>query len=112
MNSVNIIGRLIRDPNVKKTEVGLTVCDLRLAIDDPKSAEDHTDFISVTVYGSQGDLCERYMRKGFIAGVSGHIHTDSYTDADGFRQYPVKVVADRVSFLQWPDHGEKRQEGE
>ena len=103
MNSVNIIGRLVSDPDVKKTGEGLSVCDLRFAIDDTFSKNDRSDFINVTVFGAQADVCQRYLRKGFMAGVSGRIRADEYTAADGAKRYPVKIVAERVQFLQWPD---------
>ena len=110
MNSVNIIGRLVRDPDVKRTEDGLTICNLRLAIDDPYSKENRSDFINVTVFGAQGGVCNRYLRKGFMAGVSGRINSDSYTDSEGVKRYPVKVVADRVQILQWPEREQKSQD--
>lgn len=107
MNSVNIIGRLVRDPEIKKTAEGVTICDLRFAVDDTFSKDDRTDFLNVTVFGSQGDVCERYLRKGFIAGVSGRMRSDVYTDSEGVKRYPVKLIADRVQFLQWPERNEK-----
>ena len=110
MNNVNIIGRLVRDPETRKTGEGLTICDMRLAIDDTFSKEDRTDFINVTVFGNQGELCKRYLCKGFIAGVSGRIRSDMYTDSEGVKRYPVKLIAERVQFLQWPDRSEKKPE--
>ena len=103
MNSVNIIGRLVNTPELKKTGDGLSICDLRFAVDDTFSKENRTDFINVTVFGNQADVCERYLRKGFMAGVSGRIKADTYTGADGTNRYPVKVIAERIQFLQWPD---------
>jgi single-strand DNA-binding protein len=103
MNSVNLIGRITKDPDVRKTDEGTTICTLRLAVDDTFSKEDRADFVSVTVFGQQGELCEKYLRKGFICGVSGRIHSGSYTDADGVVRYPVSVTAERVQFLQWPE---------
>jgi len=109
MNSVNIIGRLVRDPEMIKKDDGLTICNLRIAIDDTHSKEDRADFISVTVFGNQAAVCERYLRKGFIAGVSGHIRSEDYTDKDGVRHFPVKLIAERIQFLQWPEREEKQQ---
>jgi single-strand DNA-binding protein len=103
MNNINLIGRLTKDPETKKTEESRTICTFTLAVDDTYSKENRTDFIRVTVFGNQGDLCERYLRKGFLTGVSGRIRSDQYTDAEGIRRYPVDVVADRVQFLQWPE---------
>ena len=110
MNSVNIIGRLTRDPEVKKTEEGRTICHLRIAVSDPYSKEDRADFISVSVFGNQGDACEKYLRKGFMAGVSGRIYSDAYTDADGIKRYPIRITAERVQFLQWPERKEAAPE--
>ena len=110
MNSVNIIGRLVRDPEVKRTEEGTSICNLRIAVDDTFSKEDRADFINVTVFGNQADTCERYLRKGFITGVSGHIRSEVYTDQEGARRYPVKLIAERVQFLQWPERQEKSSE--
>jgi len=108
MNNVNIIGRLTKDPEIKRTEEGKAICDLRFAIDDPFSKDDRADFINVTVFGNQGELCERYLRKGLLAGVSGRIRSDFYTNAEGVKKYPVKVIADNVQFLQWPEREEKQ----
>jgi single-strand DNA-binding protein len=107
MNSVNVIGRLTKDPEMRKTEEGRSICTLRLAIDDTFSKDDRADFISVTVFGNQGDNCERYLRKGFITGVQGRIRSDTYTDSDGVKRYPIKLIAERVQFLQWPERKER-----
>jgi len=106
MNSVNIIGRLVRNPEIKRTEEGLTICDLRIAVDDIRSKEDRADFLNVSVYGGLADLCERYLRKGFITGVTGRIRADVYTTSEGAKRYPIKIVAENVQFLQWPEKGE------
>jgi single-strand DNA-binding protein len=106
MNNVNLIGRLTKDPDIRKTDDGITICNFTIAVDDTFSKEDRTDFIRVTVFGNQGDLCEKYLRKGFLAGVSGRLRADKYTDAEGVTRYPVDITADRVQFLQWPDRDE------
>jgi len=109
MNNVSIIGRLVKDPDVKKTEEGKTICDLRFAIDDHFSKGDRADFINVTAFGNQGELCERYLRKGLLAGVSGRIRSDVYTNSEGVKKYPVKIIAENVQFLQWPDRAEMQE---
>jgi single-strand DNA-binding protein len=106
MNNVTLIGRLTHDPEARKTGDGLTVCNFNLAVDDTYSREDRADFIRIAVFGTQGDNCMKYLRKGFLAGVSGRIRSDKYTDADGVKRYPIDIVAERVQFLQWPDRKE------
>jgi single-strand DNA-binding protein len=103
MNSINLIGRLTKDPDMRKTNEGTTICMFTLAVDDTFAKDDRSDFIRVTVFGNQGDICERYLRKGFLTGVSGRLRTDQYTDSEGVKRYPVEVTADRVQFLQWPE---------
>lgn len=106
MNNINLIGRLTKDPESKKTDEGRTICNFTLAVDDSWSKEDRADFIRVTVFGNQGDNCQKYLRKGILAGVSGRIRSDVYTDGEGVVRYPVTVTADRVQFIQWPDRQE------
>jgi single-strand DNA-binding protein len=103
MNNINLIGRLTKEPDIRKTNEGRTICTFTLAVDDTFSKDDRADFIRVVVFGSQGDLCEKYLRKGFLAGVSGRIRTDQYTDSEGVKRFPVEVTAERVQFLQWPE---------
>ncbi|MCL2343396.1 MAG: single-stranded DNA-binding protein [Firmicutes bacterium] len=112
MNAVNIIGRLTKDPEIRKTQDGTTICNLRIAIDDSHSREDRTDFIGVTVFGSQGDVCEKYLRKGFLCGVSGRLRSDVYTDQEGIKRYPITLTADRVQFIQFPERVAEKAEPE
>jgi single-strand DNA-binding protein len=102
MNNVNLIGRLTREPELRHTNEGRSICQFTLAVDDTFSKDDRTDFIRVTVFGNQADNCEKYLRKGFLAGVSGRIRSDIYTDAEGIKRYPVSITGERVQFLQWP----------
>lgn len=102
MNSVTLVGRLTKDPGLKKTESGHSVCNMRLAIDDIYSKEDRADFFDITVWGKQAEHCERYLRKGAMVGIEGKLRSDSYTDANGKKHYPVTINANRVQFLTWP----------
>ena len=103
MNNVTLIGRLTKNPELKKTEEGRSICTFTLAVDDIHSKEDRADFIRVTVFGSQGDNCEKYLRKGFLTAVTGRFRSDTYTDSEGIIRYPIGVIADRCQFLQWPE---------
>ena len=107
MNAVNIVGRLVKDPELKRTEDGKAVCDLRFAINDPISKDDRSDFITVTTFGVQAENCEKYLRKGLMAGVTGRIRSDVYTNADGIKRYPVKIIADRVQYLEYADRSKE-----
>lgn len=106
MNSVVIIGRLTRDPEVRYTSGSqMAVASFTVAIDRPVRAggEKQTDFPRVTVFGKQAENCERYLAKGRLVGVQGRIQTGSYQNKDGVTVYTTDVVADRVEFLEWGD---------
>ena len=102
MNSVVLIGRLTKDPEVRYTSGSqMAVCNFTLAIDRPTKEEKKTDYPRVTVFGRQAENCERFLTKGRLCGVQGRIQTGSYQDKDGKMVYTTDVVADRVEFLEW-----------
>lgn len=106
MNSVVLIGRLTRDPEVRYiSESQTAVASFTIAIDRPTRAgqEKKTDFPRITVFGRQAENCERFLAKGRLVGVQGRIQTGSYTNKDGQTVYTTDVVADRVEFLEWGD---------
>ena len=100
MNSVVLIGRLTRDPELRYTTSQMAVATFSLAIDRPVRAgkERETDFPRVTVFGKQAENCEKYLAKGRMAAVQGRLQTGSYTNKDGATVYTTDVVADRVEF--------------
>ena len=106
MNSVNIIGRLTRDPEIKNMEGRKTICSFTLAVDDIYAKDERTDFLKITVFGNTGDLCEKYLRKGFLAGVTGRLRNECYTDSEGKTRYALNIIAENVRFLQWPERDE------
>lgn len=111
MNSVILIGRLTRDPEVRYiAESQMAVATFTVAIDRPVRAgkEKQTDFPRVTVFGKQAENCERFLTKGRLVGVQGRLQTGSYKNKDGATVYTTDVVADRVEFLEWGEKGEAR----
>ena len=102
MNSVNLIGRLTRDPEVAYTAGSqMAVARFSLAIDRPvkPGAEKQTDYPRIVVFGKQAENCERYLAKGRLVGIQGRIQTGSYKDKAGNTVYTTDVIADRVEFL-------------
>lgn len=111
MNSVILIGRLTKAPEVRYTAGTQTaVATFTVAIDRPTRAdgEKQTDFPRVICFGKQAENCEKYLDKGRKVGIQGRIQTGSYTDNDGVIHYTTDVIADRVEFL---DFGDKKQTG-
>lgn len=108
MNNVVLIGRLTKDPEVRRVDEKMTIATFSLAIDRPvkKDGEKKTDFPRVTVFGRQAESCEKYLAKGMLVGIQGSIQTGSYTNKDGQTVYTTGVVANRVKFLEWKKQGE------
>lgn len=106
MNSVNLIGRLTKDPEVRYiSETGMAVATFTVAINRPvkQGQEKKTDYPRVTVFGRQAENCERYLDKGRLVGIQGRIQTGSYKGRDGKIVYTTDVIAERVEFLDFGD---------
>lgn len=110
MNSVALIGRLTRDPEVRWTQDQMAIATFSIAIDRPprKDGTRGTDFPRITVFGRQAENCEKYLKKGLLVGIVGRIQTGSY-EKDGQKIYTTDVVADRVEFLEWGDSSRQTQ---
>lgn len=117
MNSVNIIGRLTKDPELRTTNDGFNIARFTVAVDRSLSKEKRAeaerngqptaDFIPVTVFGQQAVNCNQYLAKGRLVAVVGRIQTGSY-EKDGIRRYTTDVVASNVQFLEWGDKKEEK----
>ncbi len=110
MNSVSIIGRLTKDPDIRtNAETQTTVARFSIAINrgKGKNGEDKgTDYPNIICFGKTAELVEKYLGKGRLVGITGRIQTGSY-EKDGHKVYTTDVVADRVEFL---DKAEKEDE--
>ena len=110
MNSVVLIGRLTKDPEVRYTsESQMAVATFTLAIDRPKQKDKdkQTDFPRVTAFGKTAENCERFLAKGRLVAVQGRIQTGKYDNKEGVTVFTTDVIADRVQFLEWGDKAEK-----
>lgn len=101
MNSVCLIGRLTRDPELRTTASGISNCKFSIAVDGrPNSdGEPHTDFINIVVWRNQAENVSKYCKKGALVGITGRIQTGSYEDQDGNTRYTTDVVAENIRFL-------------
>lgn len=108
LNSVIIMGRLTRDPEMRHTQNGTAVASLTLACDrdfKPKSGEKETDFIDVVVWGKTAEFAANYFTKGRMVIVEGRLQVRGWQDKDGNKRKSTEVVADRMYF------GDSKQEG-
>ena len=111
MNSVSLIGRLTRDPEIRYgSETQTAVARFSIAIDrmPGRNGEKQTDFPNIVCFGKTAELVEKYITKGRLVGVTGRLQTGSYTNKDGQKVFTTEVVADRVEFL---DRGDRTESG-
>ena len=104
MNEVVLIGRLVRDPEIRYTNSQMAICTFTLAVDRPYSRNRQegtptADFIRITVWDRQAENCSRYLTKGRQVAIQGRIQTGSYVNRDGQTVYTTDVVANRVEFI-------------
>ena len=99
MNSVNLIGRLTRDPEVRYTADGMAVAKFSIAIDRfNKGGEKSTDYPNIVCFDRIAENVDRFLHKGSKVGVAGSIKTGSY-EKDGRKIYTTEVAATIVEFL-------------
>lgn len=98
MNNVFLIGRLTRDPEIRRNNDS-SIASFTLAVDRPYSKEKAADFIRIVAFGKTAETCERFLAKGSQVAVSGRIQTGSYQDKNGETRYTTDVIAERVKFL-------------
>lgn len=102
MNRVIIIGNLTRDPEVKTTQSGTSVCTFSVAVNRRFANHDgvrETDFLNVVAWRQLADLCGKYLAKGRKVCVEGSIQTRTYNAQDGSKRYVTEIIADNVEFL-------------
>ena len=101
MNSVVLVGRLTKDPELRTTPNGIATCTITVAVNGlpNQNGERNTDFISVVVWRRQAENVSKYCSKGSLVGVNGRIHTRSYDANDGSKRYVTEVIADNITFL-------------
>ena len=101
LNSVILIGRLTKDPDLRYTTSGTAVAKFTLAVDRPRrsDSEKETDFIPVVAWGKTAENCANYIGKGSLVAVEGRIQVRTYEAKDGGKRWVTEVVAGAVHFL-------------
>lgn len=105
MNSVILIGRLTREPELRFLPGnGKAVATFNIAVDrlfTNSQGERETDFFKIVVWGKQAENCANYLGKGRLVGIQGRIQTRSYETQQGEKRYTTEIVAERVQFLEY-----------
>lgn len=103
MNRIILMGRLVKDPDVKVTTSGKTVCTFTLAVDRPFSGKDgkrEADFINIQTWNKTAETVGNYVSKGQRLLVEGRLQIRKYQDKQGQNRTVSEVVADRVEFIE------------
>lgn len=102
MNSVQLVGRLARDPDVKYSQDGKAHARITLAVDRRyrKDGEQNADFISCVAFGKTAEFVEKYFRKGMRMGLNGRIQTASYKNQEGNTIYTTDVICENIEFVE------------
>lgn len=102
LNICTIMGRLTRDPELRRTGSGVAVASFTIAVDRDYSGKDggekETDFIDCVAWRGTGEFVSKYFAKGSMAVVSGRLQMRAWTDKDGNKRRTAEVVADNVYF--------------
>lgn len=105
MNSVNLVGRLTRDPENTITTSGKSVVNFSIAVNKrvkPSDGSPDADFFRVVAWGQTADYVGNYLGKGRLVSVSGRLQSRKYTANDGTNREIVEVVAESVQGLDRP----------
>ena len=109
LNKIIIMGRLTRDPELRRTGSGTAVTSFSLAVDrdfKSQSGEKETDFIDVVAWRSTAEFVSKYFTKGRMAVVEGRLQLRDWTDRDGNKRRTAEVIADNVYF------GDSKRDGD
>lgn len=101
INRVVLVGRITKDPELRKTQSGLSTVSFTVACNRrvSKDQEQQADFINCVAWRQTADYMANYVKKGTLLGVEGRIQTRSYEDQSGKRVYVTEVVCDSVQTL-------------
>lgn len=103
INSVVLVGRLTKDPELKYTQGGVAVTRFTLAVNRSftnQQGQREADFVNCVTWRKQAENTANFLRKGSLAGIEGRIQTSNFEGKDGNRVFMTEVVADSVQFLE------------
>lgn len=112
MNKVFLIGRLVRDPELRYTGTNIPVATFSIAVNRNfanAAGEREADFINIVVWRKQAENVKNYVKQGSQVAIDGRIQTRTYDDQNGQKRYITEVVADNIQFLDTKAATERRQ---
>ena len=116
LNKIVLMGRLTRDPELRRTDSGIAVASFTLACDRDYSgkdgAEKQTDFVDIVAWRHTAEFVSKYFAKGRMAVVSGRLPIRLWTDKEGNKRRSAEIVADNVYFGDSKRDGNGQQSGQ
>ena len=103
LNSVQLIGRFTRDPELRTTQSGVSTCSFTIAVDRNfvrQGEERKADFINCVAWRQTAEFITRYFKKGNLIALEGSIQTRNWDDNEGKRHYVTEVVVERTHFVE------------
>ena len=113
INRVVLVGRLVRDPELRRSPSGVSVVNFTIAVDNRFAKQDSpnkTDFIPCVVFNKTAEIAAQYARKGTLVGVEGRISTRNYENNEGKKVYVTEVLALNVMYLDSKKDNKETQE--
>lgn len=113
INRVVLVGRLTRDPELRRTQNGTAVTSFTLAIDNrfkDENGDKTTSFIPCVVWNQQAENCVRFVHKGSLVGIEGRLNQRTYLNKEGNNVQVIEVMCDSVQYLDTKKQEESSQE--
>ncbi len=113
VNKVILVGNLGADPDMRYTQSGAGVCELRLATNESWTdrngqKQERTEWHRIVVWGKRAEVCSKFLSKGRQVYVEGRLRTRSWDDKEGNKRYTTEIIANDVQFLGGRDGGGAR----
>jgi single-strand DNA-binding protein len=103
LNQVHLIGRLVKDPELRALPTGTSVCSFSLAtnsvfVTKEGKKEEAPEFHAIVTFGKTADIAAQYLKKGRLAFVEGRLQTRTWENTQGVKHWKTEIVADRIQF--------------
>lgn len=112
INRVILVGRLTKNPEIRKTPNGASICKFTLAVSRKVKAQGQpdADFISCVAWNKTADLMYQYLKKGSLIGVDGRLQTGKFTNNNGETIYTCDVMVESLQFLDKKDDSQSNNQ--
>lgn len=105
MNKVNLIGNLVKDPELRYTKNQTPVASYTIAVNTGYGELQETTYVNITTWGKSGEFISRYFKKGQSIAITGRLKNKNYEDKSGVKHYGMEVVTEDIEFV-----GSKKEE--